>query len=179
VGFVVWVTGLSGSGKSSICRVLYQKLKQDLHGLVLLDGDDVRAAFGHDLGYEESDRVIQVKRVQALARMLAAQGISVIVAVVYCSQDLMRWNRVNIPNYLEVYLETSMETVVQRDSKGLYSLEKNSGVVNVVGVDIPWNPPPLPDLTLNGNGSVSPESLADKILECLSPWRSAPNSEHA
>ena len=178
-GWVVWITGLSGSGKTSICKILSERLKPDLPGLVVLDGDVVRSAFGNDLGYSESDRVVQIKRIQSLAKMLTDQGIYVIVGALYSNPELLDWNRTNIVNYLEVYLDASIETVTRRDSKGLYGTDGTKSMDNVVGMDIPWKHPTNPDLTLNGNGKETPDALADKILEQLQYRLSATIESHA
>ncbi|MBI4283287.1 MAG: adenylyl-sulfate kinase, partial [Chloroflexi bacterium] len=86
---VIWVTGLAGSGKTSLCNALYRLLKPQLPELALLDGDVIRAAFGNDLTYSEEDRVKQVKRLQNVAKVLSEQGLVVIVAVVYAHPDLL------------------------------------------------------------------------------------------
>src|SRR3990167_9076067 len=96
---VIWITGLSGSGKTTLSAALYSLLKPRLRGLVVLDGDMIRSAFGNDIGYRESDRVIQVKRLQNLAKLLSDQDLTVIVGVVYARPDLLEWNRRNIRDY--------------------------------------------------------------------------------
>jgi len=166
-GMVVWVTGLSGSGKTTLCRSLYQLLKPDLPELVLLDGDILRAAFGHDLGYTEGDRVIQVRRVQGLAKALSDQGLIVFVAVLYAHPELLRWNRRHIAEYFEVYLEASLETVWQRDSKQLYARAVSGLEKNMVGIDIPWHAPESPDLVINADHPEPPEVLARRVAEAV------------
>lgn len=161
---VIWVTGLSGSGKTSLCEALYRLLKPGLPELVLLDGDVIRSAFGDDLGHGEEDRRIQVKRLQNLARMLSQQGLVVMVAVLYCHPDLMRWNRQHIENYFEVYLKSSWETLRKRDRKGLYTKSDRGETANVVGIDIPWHPPAAPDLVMNTDTLESPETMARRVV---------------
>jgi adenylylsulfate kinase len=162
---VIWLCGLSGSGKSTVCNALAEHLRGKVPQLVVLDGDAVRAAFGNDLGYCEGDRVRQVGRIQRLAKLLSDQGLVVLVAVVYSRPDLLEWNRENISEYFEVLLDAPMELVVRRDSKGLYS--RRLAVPHVVGVDIPWHRPESPDLVLEVVENSSPVSLAAAIARAI------------
>lgn len=130
---VIWVTGLSGAGKTTLCRAMEAILRPRLPGLVMVDGDAVRALFGHDLDYSEASRVRQIKRLQALAQFLSDQGLAVIVAALYASPELLRWNRDNLQPYFEVYVQAPLDLVRGRDSKGLYGGDAQ----DVVGLDIP------------------------------------------
>lgn len=166
-GMVMWVTGISGSGKTTLCRALYRLLKPRLPELALLDGDVMRATFGDDLGYQETDRVVQVKRMQGLAKNLSEQGLVVIVAVLYAHPDLLRWNRSHMAEYFEVYLDASLETVRQRDGKALYARAINGQEKNVVGIDIPWHAPKSPDLVINADIAEKPELLASRVAAAV------------
>jgi adenylylsulfate kinase-like enzyme len=107
---VLWLIGLSGSGKTTLANALKERLGPRFAGLVVLDGDQVRAAFGDGLGHAPEDRVVQVTRVQRLARLLSDQGLVVIVALVYQNPALLSWNRDQIQNYYEVHIDCSLET---------------------------------------------------------------------
>src|SRR6185312_10670360 len=98
VGMVVWLTGISGAGKSTVANVLYDRLKPVIPGLVLIDGDTIRELFGQSLGYHEEARHEQIGRIQRLARFLALQDLHVIVAALYCHPSLMQWNREHLPS---------------------------------------------------------------------------------
>lgn len=161
---VIWITGISDSGKTTLCQAMWDILKPSLNELVLLDGDAVRVAFGHDLGHREEDRVIQIKRLQNIAKLLSNQGQVVIVAALYANPELLSWNRDNITEYFEVYLDVSLDTVRERDSKGLYAKADSGQMKDVVGIDIPWQVPISPDLVLPGNQSESPEALARRVI---------------
>ena len=162
---VIWLTGLSGSGKTTLCNSLWDLLKPDLPQLVLIDGDAIRSALGEGLGYREPDRVVQITRIQNLAKMLSDQGLVVLVAALYCNADLMNWNRQNIDGYFEVYLEASLEALQARDTKGLYRGAADGSIPDVVGVDIPWNVPQAPDLVINNDNPESPDVLARRVIE--------------
>jgi adenylyl-sulfate kinase len=164
---VIWVTGLSGSGKTTVCNALWELLKPRLPHLVLLDGDSVRQALGDGLGYREEDRVVQISRIQSLAKMLSDQGLVVLVAALYSSPKLMAWNRQNITHYFEIYLEASLESLKERDYKGLYKGATEGSIPNVVGMDIPWHVPEAPDLVISTERLESPEALAQQVVAAI------------
>lgn len=161
---VIWVTGLSGAGKTTLCNALWKLLKPGLPELVSLDGDQVRQAFGQELGYSEEDRVVQIKRIQNLAKILSDQGLVVLVAALYSNSQLLKWNRQNLTNYYEVYLETSLEVLKSRDSKGLYRGAGDGSIRNMVGLDIPWRVPKAPDLIINTDSPSEPEAMARSLI---------------
>ena len=168
---VIWVTGLSGSGKTTLCNRLWELLKPNMPELVSLDGDLVRKAFGRELGHREEDRVVQITRMQKLARMLSDQGLVVLVAALYANHELMAWNRRNIKGYFEVYLEASVAALELRDTKGLYKEAIAGKIRNVVGVDIPWHPPENPDLVFNTDNPEKPEVMAQKVISGIAALR--------
>lgn len=164
---VIWLTGLSGSGKSSLCTALYALLKPARPGLVRLDGDEIRAAFGSDLSFKEPDRFRQISRIQRIAKMLADQGLDVLVAALYANPELLAWNRANLPGYFEVYLEAEIDFLMGRDTKALYARARRGEIADVVGVDIPWHAPRNPDLVIASATAPAPELLARRVLEAL------------
>lgn len=160
---VIWVTGLSAAGKTTVCGLIYEELKPSIPELVLLDGDVVRETFGHDLGYSEPDRVRQVSRVQRMARLLSEQGLVVMVAVVYAHPELLAWNRRHIADYFEVLIDAPVELVRRRDPKELYARASRGEVRDVVGLDIPWHRPTSADLVLDVSDEPSPDALARRV----------------
>jgi adenylylsulfate kinase-like enzyme len=163
---VIWLTGLSGSGKSTLGRAL-RDLIAPVEPVVLLDGDAVRAAMADGLGYSEADRTVQIGRMARLARLLADQGVLVIVAALYASDELLSWNRANLPGYIEIYLRADVEALAGCDAKGLYLRARRGEVRDVVGVDIPWHAPASPDLIVDVEDRLPPERLARRVVELV------------
>ncbi len=160
---VVWITGLSGAGKTTISEALGALVKPCLPELVLVDGDAVRDLFGGGLGYAEADRVVQIGRLQRLARFLAGQGQVPVVAALYSHPDLLAWNRAKLPGYFEVLIDASVDLVSARDPKGLYRKAAVSEQPSVVGLDIPWHRPAFPDLVIDPRDGATPEQVASRI----------------
>ena len=121
---VIWITGISGAGKTTIANSLIEKYKNKLPHLINLDGDVVRKLYGDDLGYEENDRISQIKRMQKICLFLENQNLIIIVSALYSNPTLMEWNRKYFSNYFEIYLNVPLELVKRRDPKGLECLEK-------------------------------------------------------
>lgn len=163
---VIWITGLSGSGKTTVSQIIKNLVKHNLPQLALVDGDEVRELFNDSLGHTEEARIIQIKRLQRLAKLLSSQNLIVIVAALYSHPDLLAWNRTNFPNYWEVYLDVDLNTVQQRDPKGLYKKAFAGELNNVVGLDIAWHPPQHADLVIK-MGSETPESIALSIIKSV------------
>jgi len=163
-GTVYWVTGLAGAGKTTIARLLYQHLREQGPNVAFLDGDILREVYGDDLGHTAADRRQVAGRHARLCRMLARQGLDVVIATISMFDDVRQWNRDHIPNYCEVYLEVPMEELVRRDQKGLYTGGLAGDVTNVMGVDMAVELPQNPTVTLVNDGKQSPE---DVLAECL------------
>src|SRR3989338_4782766 len=164
VEMVVWLTGLSGAGKTTIAEVIVRVAKPRIPELVLIDGDVIRDLFGAGLGFDEEARKQQIGRIQRLALFLARQNVAVVVAAVYSNPDLLRWNRTNLPGYFEIYVDTPLATVEARDTKGLYSKARIGEVQHVVGIDVPWHVPDSPDMVVH-SAAATPESIATKIIQ--------------
>ena len=105
---VFWLTGLSGAGKTTIGKLLYQKLKAQKDNVVFLDGDQLRQVFGDDLGYTPDQRLKSAMRNARLCKLLADQGIDVVCCTISMFDRVRDWNRANIPGYVEVYVKASL-----------------------------------------------------------------------
>lgn len=163
---VYWLTGLSGAGKTTIGRLWCEKLKAAGESAVLLDGDDLRGAIAEDLGFTEADRRKSAMRNAKLCALLAKQGITIVCCTISMFDSVRAWNRENIPGYFEVYVKASMETLCQRNQKGLYSGEKQ----NVAGVHFCVEEPQNPDLILENDGERTPAeqvALIERAVSCL------------
>ena len=166
---IVWITGISGSGKTTIANFVLNKLKK-YSNLVNLDGDVIRNLFGDDLGYDVNSRITQIKRIQKLCFFLESQDLIVIVSALYSSEDLLNWNRKNFQNYLEIYLHADIDLVKKRDPKSIYK-KYSLGKENIVGIDIDWDEPSKPNIRIDMNDSTSLEEtgylIYNRILNTL------------
>ena len=164
---VIWITGISGAGKTVLGDALYGLLKGNLPELVLLDGDSVREVFGHDLGHTEAERVRQIQRIRNLARMMSEQGLVPIVSALYSHPDVMAANRATLQNYFEVCIDAPLSLVRSRDDKGLYAAFDAGEIRDVVGLDIHWHRPLQPDLSIDAAAGVTPEELARRVARAI------------
>ena len=161
MGRVFWITGLSGAGKTTIGYLLYTKLKIQKNSIVFLDGDELRKIFGNDLGYSKEDRLKSAIRNSRLCKLLSDQGINVICCTISMFDAIREWNRENIKNYFEIYLDVSLETLKNR--KKIY-IENNN---DVVGINVLGEIPKNPYIVLDNNGYFSPIEQVKKILSYI------------
>ena len=163
---VIWLVGMSGAGKTAIGQQVYNLLKAQRPNVVFLDGDNVREIMGNDLGYGVADRRTNAARISRLCGFLSKQGIDVVCAILSIFPESQRWNRANIQQYFEVYIRVPFETLVRRDSKGLYQQALTGKIKNVVGVDIDFPEPPHPDLIVDNDAPVeSFLEIAERIVK--------------
>ena len=170
-GTVIWLTGLSGAGKSTIAEALVGRLKPARPDTVLIDGDTVRVLFGGDLGYDEAARHQQIGRIQRLAHWLGRQDLCVVVAALYAHPDLLAWNRAHLPGYFEIYVDAPLDLLRARDGKGLYAGAASGKIRHVVGMDIPWHAPKHPDMVIDAQRMEPPTDTAARILARLTGQR--------
>tara|TARA_Y100000590_G_scaffold393302_1_gene471428 strand:- start:685 stop:1200 length:516 start_codon:yes stop_codon:yes gene_type:complete len=149
---IIFIIGKSGSGKTTISNELKKHLMQQYDKIFIqIDGDDVRKIYDDKLGYSINDRRKNADRIKNLCKFFDKQNINVIVSVLSIFQDLLNWNRNNYNEYLEVYLKVNQSILEnKRDFKGIYKKKKN-----VIGKDIPFPEPLIPDIIINNNKDLS------------------------
>lgn len=161
-GTVYFFTGLAGAGKTTLGGLFYQRQKAQRNDIVLLDGDQLRRlSFHKKSGYTTEERRRGAYYNFEMCRMLADQGIDVVLCSISMYNDTRVWAREHIDNYREIYVKATWETLYRRDQKGLYS----SGTKNVVGVDILCEEPENPDIIIQNDGNETPEQIVDRLGE--------------
>jgi cytidine diphosphoramidate kinase len=163
---VVWIIGLSGAGKTTLANEVVANIRSSQSNVVLIDGDAIREVFGNELGHTLEDRRKNADRICGLGRFLESQGMTVVCAVLSIFHESQDWNRKNLKEYYEVFIDTSMEDLIERDGKSLYKKALNGELKDVVGVDLEFKPPKKPDLIIdNSKGKEHLMSFVEKIAE--------------
>jgi len=170
-GGTVWLTGLSGSGKSTIAYAVEAALVGSGIASYVLDGDNLRHGLNADLGFSASDRAENVRRVGEVALLMADAGILVLVPVIapYAADRAMvrdAHGKAGV-SFFEVFVDAPLEVCEERDPKGLYAKARRGDIVGMTGIDSPYEVPSSPDLTIDGAGGTI-ESGARAILALLS-----------
>jgi bifunctional enzyme CysN/CysC len=165
---ILWFTGLSGAGKSTIANLVEAKLHARGVHTTLLDGDNVRHGLNKDLGFTAADRVENIRRVGEVARLMTDAGLIVLCSFISPFRAERRLVRDTAADgeFLEIFVEAPLETVIARDPKGLYKRALAGEIKNFTGVDQPYEAPEAPELILNSAGE-SPEVLADRVVKEL------------
>ncbi len=169
---MLWFTGLSGSGKSTIANLLERKLHAAGRHTYLLDGDNVRHGLNRDLGFTEADRVENIRRVAEVGKLMVDAGLIVLVSFISPFRAERRMARELMPSddFVEVFVDTPFEECARRDPKGLYARALKGEIKNFTGVDSPYEPPETPEIHLRTLGR-SPEDM----VEILDRWLAARN----
>lgn len=167
-GFVIWLTGLPGSGKTTIARNLSPKLKAVGLKVELFDGDEVRKQLSPDLGFTKKDREIHAKRVVYLSKILARNGIISIVSLISPYREFREFARTEIgsDNFMEVYVKASLETCIKRDPKGLYKKALNGEITDLTGLQDVYEEPLNPQIIVETEKEQVDDS-SSKILKTI------------
>jgi len=168
--FVIWLTGLPCSGKTTIACVLKLKLKQLGINIDLLDGDEIRKELSPDLGFAKQDRCTNTRKVIYLCKLLSRNGISSIVSMISPDNDVRNFARNELSNFIEVYVKCSLGTRIKRDVKGLYKKALRGKIKDFIGLQLPYEEPVNPELIVNTELE-SLDDIANKIIIKLKELR--------
>ncbi|MGE0857246.1 MAG: adenylyl-sulfate kinase, partial [Hyphomicrobiaceae bacterium] len=165
---VIWFTGLSGSGKSTIAKRLEERLHALGRHTYVLDGDNVRHGLNRDLGFTDTDRVENIRRIGEVAKLFADAGLVVMCSFIspFRAERRMVRELLGEGEFVEVFVDASIDVCQQRDPKGLYAKALAGKVKNFTGIDSPYEPPEQPELRLVTEDS-SADDLVDRLIAYL------------
>ena len=167
---VLWFTGLSGAGKSTIANIVEKKLVRMNRHTFLLDGDNVRHGLNKDLGFTDADRVENIRRVGEVARLMTDAGLIVITAFISpfrAERDMVR-QMMQPGEFVEVHIDTTLAEAERRDVKGLYAKARAGQLANFTGIDSPYEPPEDPEIRIDTN-LLTPDEAAELIIKRIIP----------
>jgi adenylylsulfate kinase len=165
---VLWFTGLSGSGKSTIASAVEQKLFELGHHTYLLDGDNVRHGLNKDLGFSDQDRVENIRRIGELAKLMTDAGLLILTAFISpfkADRKIVR-DLVQAHEFIEIFMDTPLEECEHRDPKGLYKKARKGEITNFTGIDSEYEIPMQPEITID-TVNLSIEECAEQIVSYL------------
>jgi bifunctional enzyme CysN/CysC len=166
---LVWFTGLSGAGKSTIANIVERKLHEQGRHTYLLDGDNVRHGLNKDLGFTDADRVENIRRVAEVARLMVDSGLIVLASFIspFRAERRMARELLGDGEFVEVFVDASLEVAESRDVKGLYAKARRGDLVHFTGIDSPYEPPEAAEIVLDASGAEPAEVSADRVLAHL------------
>ena len=165
---IIWLTGLSGAGKSTIANLIEQRLNVAGRHTMMLDGDNVRHGLSRDLGFTEADRVENIRRIGEVAKLMTEAGIIVLCSFISpyrAERDMVR-KLMPDGDFIEVFVDTSIDECMRRDPKGLYAKAKAGGIKNFTGIDAPYEVPDAPEIHLL-TSDYKPQQLAELVIKDL------------
>jgi adenylyl-sulfate kinase len=165
-GFTLWFTGLSGAGKSTLSEIVAQRLRDAGRKVELLDGDVVRTNLSQGLTFSKEDRDTNVRRIGFVCELLSRNGVIAIVAAISPYREVREELRARIPDFLEIYVECAIDTLAERDVKGLYKKALAGEIAQFTGISDPYEPPLDPHLSIRSDKEGVAES-ADRIWAML------------
>lgn len=166
--FVLWFTGLSASGKSTLSNIVEQKMHNMNYKTYLLDGDNVRHGLNNDLGFDEASRVENIRRIGEVSKLFLDAGIITVTAFIspFKSDRQLVRSLFNEGEFLEVFIDSSLETCEGRDPKGMYKKARNGEIKNFTGIGSPYEIPENPEIHIINN-SISVNEASEQIITYL------------
>lgn len=168
---VIWITGLSGAGKSTLAHEVVSRLRTAGEAVVMLDGDELREVFGavaaNAQNHGRERRLALAMQYAHLCRVIAAQGLTVVIATISLFREVHLWNRANLPGYFEVYLKVPVDELRRRDPKGIYRRFDAGELSHVAGLDLPIDEPEAADWLVEYRADRSVMVLAEDLLKKL------------
>ncbi|MCZ2115988.1 MAG: adenylyl-sulfate kinase [Anaerolineae bacterium] len=177
-GYVLWMTGLSGAGKTTIALLLEKELKARGCKFERLDGDVVRESLTRDLGFSKEDRDKNIERVSFVAKLLSRNGVGCVCSFISPYQAVRDMVRANTTNYMEVFIDAPLDVVIGRDVKGMYKKAIAGEIPNFTGISDPFEAPTNPDIHIRTDQE-TPEESARRILAHLEERNLIPAREAA
>lgn len=165
-GFMVWFTGLSGAGKTTIAQNVAQKLKENGLAVEILDGDIFREQLTKELGFSRKDREENLRRIAFVAHLLMRNGVVVLVAAISPYRHIREEIRLNVGRFVEVYVNAPLGICQARDPKGIYSRAKKGELSQISGIDDIYEPPLSPEVECHTDQE-SPEESAAKVIQAI------------
>ncbi len=165
-GFVLWLTGLSGAGKTTIGNMIEERLKKAGAKVEILDGDIIRTNLSKGLGFSKEDRDTNIRRIGFVGELLARNGVICIVAAISPYKAIRDEIRGRIDNFVEVYASCNLDELINRDVKGLYRMAIEGKIDNFTGISDPYEPPDNPEIRFKSD-SETPEESAEKVWNRL------------
>jgi len=170
-GQTIWITGLSGAGKSTLATEAAIGLRKSGAAVVMLDGDELREVFGavaaNAQNHGREGRLALAMQYAHLCRVIAAQGLTVVIATISLFREVHEWNRANLPGYFEVYLKVPVEELRRRDPKGIYRRFDAGELTHVAGLDLPIDEPEVADWVVEFVPERPVKHLAEDLLNRL------------
>jgi len=168
---IIWITGLSGAGKSTLANEVVSRLRANGEHVVFLDGDELREVFGsaaaNAQNHGRDGRLALAMQYAHLCRVIASQGMTVVIATISLFREIHAWNRENLPGYFEVYLNVPVDELRRRDPKGIYRRFDSGELDNVAGLDLPIDEPECADFIVNFDPEMTVDNLADTLINKL------------
>ena len=162
---IIWITGLSGAGKTTLGESIYKWLKKKHENTMWFDGDTMREFFDNNKNYDKNSRLKQYKNMINLVNFCYSQKINIIITALYFNPYIFKNNKKMFKNYFQIYLKSNIQNLINRDNKGIYSKNLNKKKPNIVGYDIKWNVPKGSNLVIENFFKLKVNKIRNQIIK--------------